>query len=319
MLNRIVIFFKNHKLLTAILVVLIIAFAGTKLISFPRNPATKTAVSNPKVNSTVEKNISLYQPKYDFLKNHPGSLNLTAESAIVVDQNSGQILYAKNEHQKHWPASITKILTMVISLENYKPDQLCPVSEEASETQPDKISMDVGEKMKVEDLIYGMMMISANDAAEVLAECDPKGRSDFINKMNTKAASLGLKDSHFANPNGLDNSDHYSSAFDMATITRYAIMSIPVTLQYMGHKANYSVEATDHNEAHSWYQISHLLFTYPGMIAAKTGYTDEAKNTYVGIAKRDGRTIIIVYFGAQTTTSDATSLLDYGFSVNPTL
>ena len=320
MFKRVIYFPKKHKLLSAVLILIVlIGFYGAQMASSKNLPTLKENKTSAKTSHVVNKNITLYQPRYDFLKAHPGTLNLTAKSAIVIDQNSGQILFTKNEHAKEWPASITKILTMVIALENYSPDKLCTVSEEASETQPDKISMNVGEKMRVGDLVYGMMMISANDAAEVLAECDKGGRNAFIKQMNDKAKSLGLKDSHFANPNGLDDPNHYSSAFDIATITRYAIMTIPSTLQYMGRKDDYSVPASDHNAAHYWYQISHLLFTYPGMIAAKTGYTDEAKNTYVGVASRNGRMIIIVYFGAQTTTSDATTLLDYGFSVNPEL
>ena len=171
--------------------------------------------------------------------------------------------------------------------------------------------------MKVRDLLYGLTMISANDAAEVLAECYKEGHESFIKKMNEKVKLLGLSDSTFYDPSGLNDETQLSSAYDIGTITRYLLLSKPDAIQYLGRKDDYSVYPSDHNESHYWYQISHLLQTYPGMEGAKTGYTHIAKNTYVGVAKRGGRRIIIVYLAAQTTTSDATTLLEYGFSVKP--
>jgi D-alanyl-D-alanine carboxypeptidase len=209
------------------------------------------------------------------------------------------------------------VLTAVVALENYDKDKLCEISQEASEVEPYKISMSKGEKIRVEDLVYGMMMVSANDAAEVLAECDPSGKQGFIDKMNEKVKELGLADSHFVTPNGLDDPNHLTSAFDMATITNYAIKAHPDFLMYMGNKGEYSISATDHNEPHWWSQISTLLKTYPGMDGAKTGFTYDAGNTYIGTAERNGRRIIIVYFDAHSTTYDATTLLDFGFTTNP--
>ncbi|MEI7690552.1 MAG: D-alanyl-D-alanine carboxypeptidase family protein [bacterium] len=287
------------------------------LINKPAETKKEVIVANSSSKKIVKENIEKYHPKSDWQKTHPSNIELTAESAIIIDQDTGQLILAKNEHQKLPPASITKVLTLLIVLENMKTDKLCTVSEQASSTQPNKITMKAGEKLKVEDLLYGMMMISANDAAEVLAECYDGGRTKFIGLMNDKIKYLGLKDSTFKDPNGLNDTEQVSSAYDMGTITRYAIITKPEVLKYMGRKEDYSVYPTETNESHSWYQISHLLSSFAGMEGAKTGYTHIAKNTYIGVASRGGRRIIIVYLSAQTTTSDATTMLEYGFSNKP--
>ncbi len=278
---------------------------------------SSTNLSEAKLKKIIAENKEKYYPRTDWLTNHPQDLQLSSKGAVILDYETRQILLDNNMHAKLPPASITKVLTAVVALENYKTDKLCTVSEKASEVEPYKIIMKPGEKMSVEDLLYGMMMISANDAAEVLAECDPEGREAFMNKMNQKVKELGLTDSHFVTPNGLDDKDHYSSAFDIATITEYAIRTQPNFLKYMGRVDDYSVAATDHNEPHSFYQLSTLLKTFPGMEGAKTGFTYDAGNTYIGVASRDGRRIIIVYFDAFSKTYDATTMLEQGFFLNP--
>ncbi len=308
---------KNKKVFIVLLILVLIVGLFFIFLEYkktdPNNIVSKSLASH-KIVAPVNTG---YQPKNDWLKDNPANITLTAESAIIIDQNTSQLIMAKDEHKKLPPASITKMLTLITVLENIKTDKLCTVSEQAASTQPNKITMTPGEKIKVEDLLYGLMMISANDAAEVLAECYDGGRTKFIEKMNERVRYLGLKDSLFKDPNGLNDLDQFSSAYDMGVITRYAIMTKPETLNYIGRKDDYSVFATDHNESHYWYQISQLLSSYPGMEGAKTGYTHIAKNTYIGVASRDGRRIIIVYLAAQTSTSDATTMLEYGLSTKP--
>ncbi len=304
-----------------IVLILTICFILVLLMNiFSMKKETKLSTSKTKksnINNLIKENAIKYQPKFDWIKNNTFDMTLTAESAIVIDQETGQVIYNKEVHKQLPPASITKVLTLITVLENIKTDKLCTVSQQAADTQPNKIVMKAGEKMKVDDLLYGLMMISANDAAEVLAECYDGGRDKFIAKMNEKIRLLGLSDSVFKDPNGLNDVDQVSSAYDIGTVTRYGLLTQPKLLEYMGRKDDYSVFPSDQNESHYWYQISNLLSSYVGMEGAKTGYTHIAKNTYIGIASRDGQRIIIVYFAAQTTTSDATALLDYGFSVKP--
>lgn len=313
---------KNKKLSTLLIIVLIVSgistAAGTGLHFYEKkNPAAANKLSDAAINRLIAENKAKYYPKTDWLEKHPQDLQLSSKGAVILDYNTGEVLLDNNMHAKLPPASITKVLTVLVALENYKLDKLCTVSQEAADTEPYKIVMKAGEQMSVRDLIYGMMMISANDAAEVIAECDPGGREAFIAKMNEKVKELGLTDSHFVTPNGLDDPNHYSSAFDMATITEYAIRTQPDFLTYMGRVDDYSVAATNHNEPHSYYQLSTLLKTYPGMEGAKTGFTYDAGNTYIGVASKDGRRIIIVYFDANSKTYDATTMLEQGFFLNP--
>lgn len=320
---RITTYLKKNKKLTALLgviaVVAVVAIISTISIAIPalRPKKAISDFSTAAVQAKIAENKVKYYPKTDWLASHPQELPVSTKSAVILDYNTGELIYAQNEHAQLPPASITKVLTATVVLENMKTNKLCTISQEAADTEAYKIIMRAGEQISVEDLLYGMMMLSANDAAVALSECYDGGKQAFIDKMNEKVKMLGLSDSNFVTPNGLDDSNHYSSAFDMATITAYVIRTQPTFLDYMGRKEDYSVGATDHNDAHYFYPLSTLLRTYDGMDGAKTGFTYEAGNTYIGTAQRDGRRIIIVYFGANSTTYDATLLLDQGFFLNP--
>lgn len=282
---------------------------------FVNKDGAKTAVKSATTVSQEEinENIKKYQPQESDRTQNKG-LDVSAVSAIVVDENTNEIIYEKGPKLERSPASITKIATVSVVLENLKKDQLVTISEKAADQEPNKIVMKKGEKMKVDDLLYGLMMISANDAAYALAEAIPGGYDRFIELMNEKVKFLGLTNTKFTNPSGLDETGHYSSAFDIATLTRYAILEHPEITKYAGKKEDFSVYPTDHNESHWWSHISHMLYAYPGMIAAKTGYTDIAKSTYIGIAQRNGRKLTVVLMGATDANGDVKKLLDFGFA-----
>jgi D-alanyl-D-alanine carboxypeptidase (penicillin-binding protein 5/6) len=261
----------------------------------------------------IEENVKKYQPQ-KVGKTKENTIDISAKSAIVVDENTNEILYQKDSNSQLPPASITKIATISVALENLRKDDLIEISQKASDQVANKIVMKAGEKMSLSDLLYGLMMISANDAAFAIAESVPGGYDGFIRLMNDKVRMLGLSNTIFKNPSGLDEEGHYSSAFDIATLTRYALLSHPSVVEYAGKKEDHSVYATDRNESHWWGHISGMLYRYPGMIAAKTGYTEEAGSTFIGIAERDGRRLVVVFLGATDANSDVTKLLDYGFS-----
>lgn len=262
----------------------------------------------------IKSNTKKYQPKKT-PKTAELGLDLSAKSAILVDQETNEIIYQKDSNQQLPPASITKVLTLALALEQFKPQDLITISQTASEQISNKINMKPGEKIKTDDLLYGLMMISANDAAWALADAFPGGFSKFMKKMNEKVELLGLKNTHFKNPAGLDDEGHFSSAFDIATMTRYNLIKHPQFLQYAGKTKEHSVYMTEHNEPHWWFgHLSAMLKRYPGMIAAKTGYTDEALSTYVGVAERNGRRLVVVILGSKDANNDVTGLLDYGFS-----
>lgn len=313
----------NRKLSTLIIIIITVSItsviAGTGINLFEKkNPVSASGyMSSAAKQRLVSENKAKYGLKKDWLTKNPQTIPVSTKSSVILDYNTGELLYAQNEHDKLPPASITKVLTATVVLENMKLDKLCTISQEAADTEPYKIVMDAGEQISVEDLLYGMMMLSANDAAVALAECYDGGRDAFMAKMNERVELLGLEDSHFVTPNGLDDPKHLSSAYDMAAITAYAIRTQPTFLDYMGRRDDYTVGATDHNKSHYFYSLSTLLKTYRGMDGAKTGFTYEAGNTYIGTAMRDGRRIVIVYFGANSTSYDAELLLDQGFFLNP--
>ena len=177
--------------------------------------------------------------------------------------------------------------------------------------------MKPGEKLRTADLLYGLMMISANDAAYAFADATKGGFDKFLELANEKVSLLGLKETVMKNPAGLDEPGQTSSAFDLATITRYALMEHPSVISYAGKTAEHSVYMTEHNEPHWWFgHLSHMLSAYQPMIAAKTGYTDEAGTTYIGIAEKNGRRLVVVILGSNgaNANNDVKSLLDYGFS-----
>lgn len=313
----------NKKLATLLIIIVVISavsvVAGTGINFFDKNNQTVSAsdLSKRELEELITENKEKYGLRTDWLTKNPQDIPVSTKSAVILDYNTGELLYAQNEHDKLPPASITKVLTATVVLENMELNKLCTISQNAADTEPYKIVMRAGEQISVEDLLYGMMMLSANDAAVALSECYDGGAQAFMDKMNERVQLLGLTDSHFVTPNGLDDPEHLSSAHDMAVITSYAIKTQPKFLEYMGRKGDYTVHETDHNDSHYFYSLSTLLQTYPGMDGAKTGFTYEAGNTYIGTAKRDGRRIIIVYFGANSTTYDAELLLDQGFFLNP--
>jgi len=261
----------------------------------------------------IADNTKKYQPQKTS-KTATSGLDIKTKSAIVVDENTNEILYQKDPDAKLPPASITKISTIAVALENFKKDDLLTISEKAANQEPNKIVMKAGEKLKVDDLFYGLMMISANDAARAIAELIPGGFEKFIELMNKEVKLMGLKNTVFKNPSGLDEPGHISTAFDISTLTRYALLNHPETVTYAGKKDDHQVFPTDHNESHWWGHISGMLFRYPGMVAAKTGYTDEADSTFIGVAERNGRRLCVVILGSTDPNGDIPKLLDWGFA-----
>lgn len=264
----------------------------------------------------IKENTAKYQPKITN-KTKVNGLNVAAKSAIVVDQNTNEIIFSKNINEKMHPASIIKVLTFITAMEVYKENDLIEISEFSSQQIANKISMKPGEKLKLSDLLYGLMMISANDAAYAIADYYKDGFDGFVGLANKKTNLLGLKDTTMKNPAGLDHKEQLSTVFDMATITRYALINHPSIIKYAGKKTEHSVYATENNEPHWWFgHLSRMLTAYPHMIAAKTGFTYEAGTTYIGIAEKNGRRLVLVMMGSDSASAnnDVKKLLDFGFA-----
>jgi D-alanyl-D-alanine carboxypeptidase len=237
-----------------------------------------------------------------------------AHSAVLVDYNTGRILYAKLPHDIKAIASTTKIMTAILAIEHGNLDDVITANADdiAGESS---MGLVVGEQHTLRDLLYGMLLPSGNDAAMAIAryignklgepadEKDPIKR--FVNLMNQEANRLGLHDTHYANPHGLDDAYHTSSAYDLATITWYALHN-PTFAQIVG-TSSYTISG------HYLLNTNELLTRYPGADGVKTGLTDNAGLCLVGSASRNGQRMISVVLNSPTWYDDSKALLDYGF------
>ncbi len=244
----------------------------------------------------------------------PAFSQLTAQAAFLVDLGSGEVLYAKNEHEKRAPASTTKILTAIVALETSDPSQRIVVSERAARAEPNVMGLRAGEVLALDDLLYGMLLDSGNDAAIAVAE-GTLGYDAFVRAMNAKVQELGLQDSRFSNPTGYDEDylPHYSSAYDLAVLAKYGLERVPGFRTYVSAKER-RIEKTD---THGWFgptNLNRLLWTYPGASGVKPGWTPDAGYCLVAAAERDGRQLLVVVLGSRQHFTDAALLLDYGFS-----
>lgn len=301
-------------LLAVILVTNLLNFGKKGTVANQTKQSPKVAAKKA---ADEKKKTEEYRQKYSLKETSP-ALNdfmIQAMSGIVVNAETGEIIYEKDAHKVLAPASITKILTGAVALENIDLNKKIKVSKQAFEMIAFNISSQEGEMLKTEDLMYGLMMISANDAAEILAEGIDGNRQTFIDKMAEKVRLLELKETSFKNPSGLDEPGHTSSAYDISKLTYYAIKSNPDILKYMGEKKPYSIVKTDENEAHYWDgHVSLTLRSYPEMLGAKTGFTDEARNTFIGIAQKNNKKFIFVFMGSDRGNEDARALLNFGLN-----
>lgn len=242
-----------------------------------------------------------------------------ARSAILLDADTGTVIYEKKSHEKLPPASITKVMTMLLTMEavskgELKLTDLVTASEYASSMGGSQIFLKQGEQMTVDDLLKGVAMASGNDASVALAEHIGGSEKGFVQMMNDKVAQLGLKDTHFVNCNGLPADNHYSSAYDIAVMSK-ELLQYPEIIKYTGA---YQDHLRKDSEKPFWLvNTNKLVRFYEGADGLKTGYTSEAKFCLAATASRDGMRLIAVVMGepnTKTRNSEVTSLFDYAFS-----
>jgi D-alanyl-D-alanine carboxypeptidase (penicillin-binding protein 5/6) len=219
---------------------------------------------------------------------------LSAHSAIVVDVDSKAVIYMKNPNQRLYPASTTKMVTALVALDEYDFNKVASIS------SPLRIGRVMGlydgEQIKIESLMQGLLIHSANDSAEALAKIDPDGRSAFIAKMNQKVRSLGLKDTNFVNPTGFDQYNHYSSVHDLAVIGT-EIISKPELSSIVEIK--YLIVTDEGGEiVHELESTNQLLGNLEGIKGVKTGWTEYAGECLVTVVERDGHTIVTAILGS---------------------
>lgn len=231
---------------------------------------------------------------------------ISAHSAILMDAATGQVLYEKNSHEKSLIASTTKIMTGLLAAESGRLSETVIIPPEAVGIEGSSLYLKAGERLTVEQLLYGLMLHSGNDAAVALALHLSGNVEDFVDRMNEKAAELGLTETHFANPNGLDDEGNYGTAHDLAVLAAAALEN-EVFRQVVSTKT-YTVgqrQLTNHNK---------LLWRYEGAMGVKTGFTKAAGRLLVSVAERQGRRLIAVTINAPDDWNDHSKLLDDGFS-----
>ncbi|VBB09204.1 peptidase s11 d-alanyl-d-alanine carboxypeptidase a [Lucifera butyrica] len=234
-----------------------------------------------------------------------------AEAAILYAPATKQILFGKKPDAIMYPASTTKIMTLITAIEAGKPDGIVTVSSKAANTEGSSLGLNAGDQLTLQNVMFGMMMVSGNDAAVAIAQNVAGSVPAFVDMMNANAAKIGATRTHFSNPNGLpDPINHYTTAHDLALIAAYALQN-PLFAKIVS-TPEYDVQFLNRPTMHVT-NINRLLKTYPGADGVKTGYTHDAGDCLVAAAKRNGVQLIAVMLNDDQRWDDAVKLLDYGF------
>lgn len=238
------------------------------------------------------------------------AVSTSASCAILMDGDSGRILYAQNIHEARLIASITKLMTALVAVERVGDlERVVTIQPEWLGSEGSSIYLKAGEEITLRGLLYGLLLQSGNDAAMAIACYVAGDEASFVELMNRKARELGMDHSSFANASGLNHEDHYSTAYDMALLARACLANETVAEIC----ATRSITIGNRTFANH----NRLLYQYEGCVGMKTGYTERAGRTLVSAARRDGQTLICVTLNDGNDWADHTALLDYGFSTYP--
>lgn len=242
-----------------------------------------------------------------------GAPEITAKAAFFIETHSGRVLYQKDIHERLPIASLTKIMTAITALETAKLSDVYTVSDTAANMEPDHMGLLPGEKLTLRELLDGVFLESANDAAEVIAE-GSGNRDEFINLMNEKAGQIGMNDTKFINPTGLDEDgkDQYSSAYDVVLMARYAETHFPFLVDITSQPEMDLPATPTHREYYLISGIS-LVTTYPGVVGFKIGYTPSAGLTIVTLARKNNDEVLGVVLNSDDRRNETRELLDYSF------
>ena len=254
----------------------------------------------------------------------PDAPETLSPGVILMEESTGTILYEKNMDEAHYLASITKIMTTLLALENGNLSDMVTFSDDAiNNTEGSGIARDYGEQMTLEQCLYGVMLESANECAYAVAEHVGGTVENFVDMMNAKAKELGCTNTHFANPHGLQDENHYTTAHDMALIAQAAYQNetfriIIGTKMYTIPPTNKHAEETvlrNHHDMLCTYHNANRKYLYPYCVGGKTGYTATANSTLVTYAEKDGMTLICVVMNTQSPNQfiDTVNLFDYAF------
>lgn len=274
-------------------------FIGTPIFSF--------------ADDSIEENPSFLPSDMEVSSNLTELPSINARHSVIFDRNSKTILFGKNENEKCKMASTTKIMTAIIVIENCENlKETVTISQKAAATGGSRLGLSINDKITLQDLLYGLMMVSGNDAAVALSEFVGGTIEGFANKMNQKAIDLGLTSTHFVTPHGLDQEEHYTTAFELAKIADYALQN--ETFAKIVNTSHYTV--TINGNAKSLHNTNELLGYLDGVYGVKTGFTNGANRCLVTSCKRGNLDIICVVLGCDTKKDrslDSIELINYTF------
>ena len=268
-----------------------------------------------------ERSISIVNAKVEPSQKETG-LKVDAKAAVLMDATSGEVLFAQNAHKRLPPASVTKVMTMLLILEACESGKInlsdtVTISERAAAMGGSQMYMEPGEQHTVEELLMGVAMASANDGAVALAEHLAGSVEMFVERMNKRAAELDMKDTNFVNTNGLPVSNHYTSAYDIAIMSK-ALIRFPETQKWFTKwQATIKVGLPGKEKDFGLTNTNRLIKIYSGAIGIKTGFTQDAGYCLSGAAERNGTRLIGVILGASTSKvrfAEISKMFDYGFS-----
>lgn len=283
-------------------IILVITIFLLPINTFANNQIYEGQNSNDLKNVTIETDSNLTKEP-----------SINSRAAIVIDRTTHTMLYGKNENTQRKMASTTKIMTATIVLEKANLNDIVTISKKSAGTGGSRLGLKTDDKVTVHDLLYGLMLCSGNDAAVALAEHVGGSLEGFAELMNYKAILLGLENTHFVTPHGLDNDNHYTTAYELAILTDYALQN--KTFKSIVSTNNYTV--TINNVPKSIHNTNELLGNSNGVYGVKTGFTNGANRCLVTAVKRNSLDIICVVLGADTKnfrTQDSTKLIEYTFN-----
>lgn len=247
-----------------------------------------------------------YPRKKEFAPDAP---LLTARAALAVDVDSAVYLYAKNETMQLWPASTTKVMTAVVAMDVYDLDESVSVRTPLKEGSV--MGLVDGEQITVENLLYGLLIQSANDAAYALAQHYPGGVEAFVDQMNKKAQDIGLENTHYSDPAGFDNEKQFTTVSDLARLSVYALQYR--TLEKMVGIPSITVGDTSFQHFHPLRNVNQLLGSVPGVAGVKTGWTENAKENLINLTVRNGKRVLTVVLGSDDRFGETLTLTNWAY------
>lgn len=290
------------KRIISLIILLIICTSNIIIFADDEIEEYNKKIDNNEINKTIETSVNLNdEPK------------INSRSAVVIDRKSKNIIYGKNENVKKAMASTTKIMTAMVVIQNTNLNNIVEISKKAAETGGSRLGLKVGDKITVKDLLYGLLLRSGNDCAVALAEYVAGSVQEFSNLMNQNAQMLGLNNTHFVTPHGLDEEEHYTTAYELAVLTDYALKN-EIFAQIVNTKS-YTININKSSKTLN--NTNELLGNLNGVYGVKTGFTNGAGRCLVTSIKRGNLDIICVVLGADTKkdrTRDSAKLIEYTFN-----